>query len=302
MEISIVIPTYGRESVLLDTVSSLLDQCGTCRELLVVDQTREHTPETEVALATWSKSNVIRWIRLESPSVTHAMNRGLLDAKAPLVLFLDDDIQPAEDLVDQHVVAHSSVDCELIAGRVIQPGDWHKPADPASLFNSPNAGSRAEFMGGNFSVRRDNALALGGFDENFRYSAYQFEREFSDRLIATGGCIHFAPNAWIRHLQAASGGVRSFGSHLTTAGPGHSQGAYYYILSSEGNCIRKSVHRLFRSIGTRYHLHRPWCIPRTLVAEMRGMVEAMSCKRKGKKLLQSPAVHNFSGKVTQEER
>ena len=37
-------------------------------------------------------------------------------------------------------------------------------------------------MGGNFSVRRDIALRLGGFDEQFVRVAYNFEAEFAHRL------------------------------------------------------------------------------------------------------------------------
>jgi len=39
-------------------------------------------------------------------------------------------------------------------------------------------------MGGNFSVKRDLALRLGGFDENFVHVAYRFEAEFCDRAIS----------------------------------------------------------------------------------------------------------------------
>ena len=288
MQISIVIPTYGRGRVLLQTIECLLPQISGEDELLVVDQTRVHEESIRAPLASWSADRLIRWIRLDFPSVTGAMNCGLRAARAPLVLFLDDDIVPADDLVRQHASAHAGETAQLVAGRVIQPWEWGKDPDPSSPFNSPRPGKRLEFMGGNFSICRETALSLGGFDENFRYSAYRYEREFSDRLLAGGGSIHYAPGAWIRHLKTPEGGVRSFGNHLTTAGPGHSQGAYYYILGTPGNRGCRLVTRFGRSIWTRYHLRKPWHIPRTLLAESRGLLEAVSCWRQGRKLMPVP--------------
>src|SRR6185369_12123650 len=110
--------------------------------------------------------------------------------------------------------------------------------------------------------RREDALALGGFDENFVRVAYNFEREFADRWRAAGGTIQFTPEAAIRHLKAAAGGTRSFGEHLTTAFPAHSVGAYYFLLRSPlaKHRLRAFAARLVRSVVTRHHLRRPWWI------------------------------------------
>jgi GT2 family glycosyltransferase len=279
--------------VLVETVEALLLQVNGLRadanaELLLVDQTSSHDEATESALKHWSEKGVVRWVRLEIASVTGAMNRGLAIARAPVVLFLDDDIEPAPDLVAQHLFCHHGIRRQLIAGRVIQPRERGQPANPTSLFNAPRAGSRREFMGGNFSVDRDFALSIGGFDENFLYSAYRYEREFADRWLAAGGSIRYHPQPWIHHLQAEKGGVRSFGNHLTTAGPGHSQGAYYYILGTSARRYRRVFRRLGGSVCTRHHLRRPWHIPRTILAELRGLGLAILLRRSGRQLLPTP--------------
>ena len=138
-------------------------------------------------------------------------------------------------------------------------------------------------MGGNFSLRRGEALALGGFDENFVRVAYHFEREFADRWRASGRKIRFNPHAAIRHLKAGAGGTRTYGEHLTTLYPGHSVGAYYYLLRSQldERRVRAFLWRPFHSIMTRHHLRRPWWIPVTLVAELTGMLWALALYARG---------------------
>lgn len=283
--VSVVIPTFGRDAILVDTVSALLRQLPDNGEIIIVDQTPSHDADTANALRQWQATGRISWLRLEKPSVTRAMNRGLVAATAPIVLFVDDDIDPDPALIAQHLAAHDDGGADLVAGRVIQPWQAGRPADPASPFNAADPGQRTEFMGGNFSIRRSIALEIGGFDENFRFAAYCYEREFADRLLAAGGVIHYRPGAVIHHLQASGGGVRSFGSHLTTPGPGHSLGAYYYLLGGgRGRWIR-ILKRFFRAPATRFHLRRPWHIPSTLIAESRGLALAIRLRRRGPRLL-----------------
>ena len=50
-------------------------------------------------------------------------------------------------------------------------------------------------MAGNFSIRRDLALQIGGFDEQFVRVAYNFEAEFAYRWRNAGHRIYFEPTA-----------------------------------------------------------------------------------------------------------
>ena len=99
LPITIAIPTYRREQVLVDTIESLLRLEPRAGELLVVDQTFDHSPAVSASLAKWSASGEIRWLRLPRPSIPAAMNQGLVSARFAVVLFLDDDIVPFPDLV-----------------------------------------------------------------------------------------------------------------------------------------------------------------------------------------------------------
>jgi GT2 family glycosyltransferase len=280
--LTIAIPTYRREQVLLASVQHLLALDPPADEILILDQTVEHEAETEAQLAAWNAEGRIRLLRLAPPSIPKAMNTGLAEAASGIVLFLDDDIIPEANLVAAHLAAHDRA--SLVAGMVLQPGEAPAPLKPgeAFRFNSTEPASVDEFIGCNFSVDRALAIELGGFDENFVGAAYRFEAEFAHRYTARHGPIHFAPQAKIDHLQAASGGTRAWGHHLRTARPAHTVGAYYYLLRTRRPGWRWSfLTRSLRAVRTRHHLAHPWWIPATLYGELRGMLLAAKLVRKG---------------------
>jgi GT2 family glycosyltransferase len=298
LPLTIVIPTYSREQVLVETLSHLLNLDITAEEIIVIDQTAEHETGTIEALSRMAEKNQIRWIRLPNPSIPHAMNVGLLEARHDIVLFLDDDIMPEKNLVAAHQRAYQEKDVNIVAGQVLQQGEeiLSPELDNGSFrFCSGRRQWVTELMGGNFSAKRETVLRLGGFDENFVQVAYRFEAEFSDRAMAAGEKILFEPAAGILHLKAARGGTRAFGEHLTTIKPGHAVGAYYYLLRSglARQRLRRIVSRPLRAIGTRHHLRRPWWIPVTLIAEMLGLCWAVSLYLRGPILLRT----DVSGKT-----
>lgn len=285
--VTIVIPTYGRERVLLETLEALLRLDPGADEILVVDQTPEHEPETEQALEGMARSGRVRRVRLPAPSITRAMNVGLRLAVGEIVLFLDDDIVPGGRLVAAHRAAQESGH-PIVAGQVLQPGEEAGPWEGAGFrFSSDRRQQVAELMGGNFSVRRDVAMELGGFDENFVRAAYRFEAEFCERAMDAGHAILFDPAASVRHLRAARGGTRAYGEHLATLRPGHAVGAYYHLLRSrrEPHRLRRILVRPLRAVRTRHHLARPWWIPGTLLAEVLGLLWACRLSLRGPRLI-----------------
>jgi len=275
LPISIAIPTYRREQVLLDTIDYLLSLQPAASEILVLDQTEKHESSTELRLQELAESGSIRWLRFDQASIPKTMNRGLLEAKQEIVLFLDDDICPEPELLTSHLSAHAKLPDVLVAGRVIQP--WQEGVDLSENDSFHFAGLKSGwiegFMGGNFSIRRETALLLGGFDENFVRVAYRFEAEFAYRFLKAGNRIYFEPRACLHHLKTEDGGTRAFGEHLTTWKPDHTVGAYYYFLRT-GTGFAFFL-RPILSIATHYHLKHPWQIPLTLLAELRGMLWAL---------------------------
>jgi GT2 family glycosyltransferase len=291
LSITVAIPTYGRDQVLVDTIRHVLALVPPPAEIIVLDQNKEHIPEVTRTLEEWHRSAAIRWLHLPEPLIPRALNRGLIEARHDIVLFLDDDIIPEPDLVKAHVNAHEQTKASLVAGRVVQP--WHQGIDFSRDNEFHFAGVRSawieEFMACNFSIARQLALEIGGFDERFIRVAYNFEAEFAYRWRKAGHSIYFEPAAKIDHLRATVGGTRAFGEHLRSVRPNHAVGAYYYILRtwSGRKSTFKFLARPLRAISTRHHLRRPWWIPVTLIAELSGMTWALALAARGPRYIES---------------
>jgi GT2 family glycosyltransferase len=284
--LTIAIPTYERGAVLCDTIEYLLALDPRADEILIVDQTRTHPPEVTARLEAWERTNAIRMIRLDAPSIPRAMNTALREASHERVLFLDDDIIPSPRLVAAHKAAFEHSDVWAVAGQVLQPGESPAHFEEAELrrgfvrdlefrFTHDTACDVQNVMAGNLCVDRTHALAIGGFDERYTAVAYRFETDFALRLVAAGGRIRYEPAASIHHLKVPGGGVRMWGDHRTSASPAHSMGDYTFARRHVPAFWRYVARRLRKNILTRFHLRHPWTIPGKLIGELRGLIRAL---------------------------
>ncbi|NND81208.1 MAG: glycosyltransferase family 2 protein [Gammaproteobacteria bacterium] len=300
--ISVVIPSYNRGQVLLDTLDLLQQQRMPPQQILVVDQTHYVQGDRVAAkLEDLHASGEIRWMRRSTPSIPAAMNAGLLAARSSHVLFIDDDVKFETEFIENH---RRAIDISKYAGHVgqiIQP--WQQAVgrhgydsdsglreDLNFPFHSDSVFRVANCMAGNLLLHREHALAAGGFDENFVGAAYRFESEFCRRLIRqTGEKLWFIPDASLLHLHVKVGGTRANSDHFVSADGSHSMGDYYFAMleGAPGERWRYMLRRFVGSILARYYLTRPWLMPRRLVAEWRGMQRARHAYRNGPLLLNS---------------
>ena len=298
--ITIAIPTYNRGAILVETIGRLLALETRADAIVIADQTREHPADVDARLRSWDREGAILWMRLDAPSIPRAMNDALVAAKTPAVLYLDDDILPDRNLVAAHAAAHQDATLWAVAGQVLQPGeepeDFSGADDLEFHFNSNRPRRITNVMAGNLSVKRERALEIGGFDENFTGAAYRFETDFAMRIVAAGGSILFEPAASIRHLKLSSGGVRSFGDHRASAAPAHTAGDYYFALHHIDRFWSYAARRFVKNVLTRYHATHPWTIPGKIAGELRGLRLAKQLFRKGRALR---SVHRVSNPATQ---
>lgn len=288
--LTVAIPTYNRGAILCATVEHLLALEPRADEIVIVDQTREHPAEVAERLRTWEASGAIRIVRLPEPSIPRAMNAALREARSPYVLFLDDDIIPAPDLVAAHVNALREPGVWAVAGQVLQPGESPEHLDEATLrrgairdlefrFRHDTPTDVQNVMAGNLAVDRERILSIGGFDERYTAVAYRFETDLALRIVGAGGRIRYEPRASIRHLKAAGGGVRAWGDHRTSASPVHSMGDYYFARKHVPHFWSYVARRLRANILTRFHLRHPWTIPMKVLGELRGLIRGMRMKQ-----------------------
>jgi len=214
-----VVPTYGREEVLCETLRSLLGLDLQGCEITVVDQNARHEPLTHDYL-----SSIAGRIRLlqQSPSLPRARNAGWRAAAGDIVLYLDDDVIPHPGLIEAHCRAYDNPAVGGVAGRVRTIG-FPAPEVPASRSRWPVVGwlffnlaqtvpaEVATARGCNMSFRRALLEELRGFDERYAPSPYRNESDFCFRVRQRGYRLVFVPEAAVDHLMHETGGVRGGG-------------------------------------------------------------------------------------------
>ena len=95
MKISVIIPTYKREVVLCQTIESVIEgikksNYASESELIIVDQTKEHTTSTTLFLK--NLEGEIKYIYEEKANLPNARNVGIKNSTGEILVFLDDDV------------------------------------------------------------------------------------------------------------------------------------------------------------------------------------------------------------------
>jgi GT2 family glycosyltransferase len=215
MKLSVVLPTLNREEALRRTLAALVDQLTSEMELIVVDQSESHEPETDQAL----KGEQVQLVKEAKKSAAHARNVGLERARGEVVLFLDDDLEIPRNFLQAHRENYTDERVDAVVGSI------YTPSEPEADIDGPG---RVTFYGrfrrnlmyahraeaeaggsGNISVRTSAAREIGGWDEGFIGNDKWGDVDFCFRLRQAGYRIMYDPAARVTHLHEASGGARS---------------------------------------------------------------------------------------------
>ena len=225
--ISVIVPTYGREEPLRDTLVDVLAQDYPQFETIVVDQTPTHEPETEACLQEFADAGKIQWFRVNWASLPGARNYAVARSSGDIILFIDDDVKLDPGYLKAHARNYiEKPDVGAVAGRVF---DRMKLADSGGalaietlppeamdpgiawyhidLVHTTQPQQVLSARGCNMSFRRDVFEKYGlRFDERFRGSAVREESDFCLRFRKTGYKIWYDPQASLVHLGEETGG------------------------------------------------------------------------------------------------
>lgn len=269
--VSVVIPTYRRERALVDSINDVLKQEYPRFEVIVVDQTLEHTSEVESFLSAQHQAKTIKWYRVKWASLPKARNYGVAKGAGEIIIFIDDDVQLPDEYLFNHVQNYlNNPQLGAVAGRVLdrmkslnaETGEkGHSTAlkqklDP--LASDPGlAWYHLDFVylikaqkiitarGCNMSFRRDIFSKHNiWFDERFRGSAVREESDFCLRLRQTGYYIWFDPESKLIHLGEETGGchdiaTKSFSYQLAFYHNHFLMGLKNLTLPQQGRFYRK---------------------------------------------------------------
>lgn len=255
--VSVVVPTYGREAVLMETLHSVLAHDYPNFEVIVVDQTREHDKETREALERLRAEGRIQYVYESRAGASRARNIGVFHARGDLILFVDDDVTLLPGMMRSHVERYTDHRVWCVGGRIAWPGQNPDEAFPfpASArvardhveapvcYHTTAFDDATHLITCNMSVRRDTFVMIGGFNEWF--TGYGEDLDLVSRLRRAGGRCAYEPRAVLVHHSAPAGGIR-----LATARPlrfGYRRGLahHYSILRAAGfmgwmaTCLRR---------------------------------------------------------------
>lgn len=225
--ISVIVPTYGREEPLRDTIADVLKQDYPKFEVIVVDQTSTHQPETQAYLNERAAAGEIQLFRLDWASLPGARNYGVRRALGEIVLFIDDDVQLPSGFLAAHARNYvERPEVGAVAGRVLDRMKLAETEEGLTIEDLPpeamNPGVGWYYInlvhtvkpqqvltarGCNMSFRQEIFTQYGlAFDERFRGSAVREESDFCLRLRQTGYQIWYDPEAVLVHLGEETGG------------------------------------------------------------------------------------------------
>lgn len=222
MKISVVVPTYNRNDVLLKCINALVNQDigKELYEVIIVDDCSIDAPYNSLKKILDENTN-LKYIRHEkNKGLAAARNTGIVNSINEIILFLDSDIVVESSFVKGHLHMHESYANELIAvvSNLSYDFDSIKGSNFARFINNRYLGNKSKsekskldfndlasqyFGGGISSVKKNILLSLGMFDENFvKYGGE--DEEMGYRLKKAGVRICYCEGAKAIHYDVVS--------------------------------------------------------------------------------------------------
>lgn len=179
LDVSVIVPTYGRPDCIRNLVSDLKAQTLDPRrfELIIIDDgsgTDLSFIDTEL-----KPSFDVTLMSQENKGPGAARNRGLTRASADLVLFLNDDGRPDERLLEEHLAAHRAAENDVAVLGTFPYTESARRSPFVRLiekagftfaYNQMTPGKPHEwcfFWTCNISLKKAHVVAVGAFDEAF---------------------------------------------------------------------------------------------------------------------------------------
>lgn len=207
-----MIPTRDRRDTLMATLA-VLDQQAIAPDLAEIVVVDNGSDGAGAAVATAVTSGPARRVvRSDAAGPAAARNRGVDAARAPVVLFLGDDMAPAGvDLLARHMELHRhrpEVDYAVLGRATWRPDrpitpfmHWLEHGGPQFDFAQLAAGPVAadtHLITAHVSIKREMLRRVGGFDERFTRAAAE-DNEIGIRLADAGLTLDYHPELVVLH-------------------------------------------------------------------------------------------------------
>jgi GT2 family glycosyltransferase len=191
---SLVIPSYARQDILVETVDRF------CRfpldgwEILVIDQSDDACS----GLAGRARRDPhLEYCHLEDRGLPNARNVGLARARGRVVVYVDDDVIPHPGFLEGHLAPYTDPKVGGVAGRVVEEASrlyafegWSTgrvrriDGRITGRFDTDVAGPVDHARGCNMSFRRRALVEVGGFDVRYGGTAHLEDTDMCVRVRA----------------------------------------------------------------------------------------------------------------------
>lgn len=253
--------TYNRAALLERVLEACFDQtvAETDYEVVLVDDgSTDGTPEA-IATARSRASCAFTVITQPNSGLAAARNAGIARARGERIIFIDDDVLPLPNFVEQHLRTHAMHPQAIVRGGAITVENLDDLPPPVWGIKDYSGNF---FWTTNVSVPLETIRAVGGFDENF--SEYGWEDiDVGLRLRARGVRAFFNPKALVYHFKPRSRGdgvapmVRQARAQARTAVRLLRLHPHWRAYLATGvNPVQRGFHALMRNLGIPQRLRR----------------------------------------------
>ena len=207
--VSVIIPTHNRCASLQRALGALRAQTYSLREVEVIVVADGCADDTADVVGRYTAPFTLCLIDQPGQGPAAARNCGAAQARGQLLLFMDDDIEPASCWIEAHVSAHAGRTDRVVIGYlppfIQEPADffhielrgwWEAMFQP--MRRSDHRFGYWDLLSGNFSLPAELFFRVGGFDPTL-WCHEDYELGF--RLIQAGASFIFAEDAWGYHHE-----------------------------------------------------------------------------------------------------
>lgn len=205
-DVSLIIPTFNRPARVAALLGALakLQTPRDAFEVILVDDGSD--APLDAVVAPFREHLDLVLIRQSNAGPARARNVGVAQSRGSLLVFTDDDVEPAPDWLDL-----LSTKLRMTPNAMV--GGWTENGLPENLCSEASqllvdylyrVFRRGENLllltTNNLAVRREDMERIAGFDENYPLAAAE-DRDLCDRWLEKGGRILLVPEARIFHFH-----------------------------------------------------------------------------------------------------
>lgn len=225
--VSVVICTYNRAQSLHRTLESLAAMSlppDFSWELVVVDN--NSTDQTPKVVADFAAAHAfdVRYVFEKNQGLSHARNRGIVEATGDILAFVDDDIVVTSNWLASIARGFSDLNADCIGGKILPL--WEGPVPTwltQDLYgylglldhgDAPIRMTTPDLWGANYAVRRSLFSKYGQFNVTLGRTPDKLyageETDFSRRLLQGGAHLWYCAQAVVYHRVPAARMTKSY--------------------------------------------------------------------------------------------